>query len=558
MLGDTAVAVHPDDERYRDLIGTEIELPLTGRMIPVIADAHVDPEFGTGAVKVTPGPRPERLRDRPAPRPADDHDDGRAGPDRRHRHRVRRPGPVRGPGRGAGEAARAGPDRRREAALPALGRALGALAGADRAAAVAAVVRQGRPAGPGGRRRGAFGRGRGQPAVDGRALLRLGGQPARLVHQPPAVVGPPHPGLVLTRRRRAGVPRARARRRPTGWTQDEDVLDTWFSSGLWPFSTLGWPEQTEDLATFYPNTVLVTGYDILFFWVVRMMMFGVYAMDGVAPFHTIALHGIVRDEFGRKMSKSRGNGIDPIEWMDSYGTDAMRFAFVRGANPGADLPMGEEQVSAAPELLHEAVERDPVRTAQRRQRRGRPAGRTDRGRRLDRVAAERRHRPGRRATTRSSSSPRRPNLLYHFAWDEVCDWYVELAKANLNGTDVQAAADHPPGARRGAGRAAAAAASGHAVHHRGAVDGADRRRVGDDRGLARAGREPFRRRRPRSASTRSGPWSPRSAGSVPSRVCALASECRRGCPAWPMIVRRRFERCCAWSSLVPISHRRPS
>ena len=125
------------------------------------------------------------------------------------------------------------------------------------------------------------------------------------------------------------------------------MLDTWFSSGLWPFSTLGWPDDTVDLRRYYPTSVLVTGYDILFFWVARMMMFGLYAMDGEPPFHTIALHGMVRDEHGKKMSKSAGNTVDPIAWMDQFGTDAVRFALARGANPGTDMPLGEDAVVAA-------------------------------------------------------------------------------------------------------------------------------------------------------------------------------------------------------------------
>ncbi len=127
-----------------------------------------------------------------------------------------------------------------------------------------------------------------------------------------------------------------------GYTQDPDVLDTWFSSGLWPFSTLGWPEQTDDLKKFYPTTVLVTGYDILFFWVARMMMFGLYAMDGQPPFKTVALHGMVRDQYGKKMSKSFGNVIDPLDWIARYGADATRFTLLRGANPGSDVAISED------------------------------------------------------------------------------------------------------------------------------------------------------------------------------------------------------------------------
>ncbi|MEI9907551.1 MAG: class I tRNA ligase family protein [Actinomycetota bacterium] len=134
---------------------------------------------------------------------------------------------------------------------------------------------------------------------------------------------------------------------PEGYVQDPDVLDTWFSSGLWPFSTLGWPEETPDLKRYYPGSVLVTGYDILFFWVARMMMMGIFAMDGVPPFKIIALHGMVRDKFGKKMSKSRGNGIDPLEYMDRYGADAVRFTLARGANPGADQALAEEWVAGS-------------------------------------------------------------------------------------------------------------------------------------------------------------------------------------------------------------------
>ncbi len=128
----------------------------------------------------------------------------------------------------------------------------------------------------------------------------------------------------------------------TGWTQDPDVLDTWFSSGLWPMSTLGWPSESDDLAKFYPTSVLSTGYDILFFWVVRMMMFGVHQMDGKQPFDHVYLHGLIRDANGKKMSKSRGNVIDPLEWMDAYGADATRFTLARGANPGADMALADE------------------------------------------------------------------------------------------------------------------------------------------------------------------------------------------------------------------------
>ncbi|HEX4727537.1 MAG TPA: class I tRNA ligase family protein, partial [Jatrophihabitans sp.] len=226
---------------------------------------------------------------------------------------------------------------------------------------------------------------------------------------------------------------------PAGWTQDEDVLDTWFSSGLWPFATLGWPEQTADLAKFYPTTVLVTGYDILFFWVVRMMMFGLYAMDDrgpaeAVPFHAVALHGMVRDRFGKKMSKSKGNSIDPLAWMDAYGTDAVRFTFAWGANPGTDVPISEDNVASSRNfctklwnatrfaLLNGATTEGelPAELA------GADAWIVSRLQRVitevDRLYAE-------------FEFAKIADLLYHFAWDEVCDWYLELAKVSLTDAD---------------------------------------------------------------------------------------------------------------------------
>ena len=294
--------------------------------------------------------------------------------------------------------------------------------------------------------------------------------------------GPSGCASARARRRRPGGPRTR-----TCWTPGSPP-----GCGRSPPSV--GPSTTEDLATFYPNTVLVTGYDILFFWVVRMMMFGVYAMDGVAPFHTIALHGIVRDEFGRKMSKSRGNGIDPIEWMDAYGTDAMRFAFVRGANPGADLPMGDEQVHGGEQVLHQAVERHPVRPAQRRQRGRRPTVGPDRCGRLDRLPAASRDRRDRRLLRGIRVRQGGGSALALRLGRGMR--LVRRAGQGQPQRRRRPRRDHDPaGAGRGAGRATAPAASGHAVHHRGVVDGAHRRGIGHDRAVARGGSEPSRRRR---------------------------------------------------------------
>jgi valyl-tRNA synthetase len=217
-----------------------------------------------------------------------------------------------------------------------------------------------------------------------------------------------------------------------GWRQDEDVLDTWFSSALWPFSTLGWPDDTVDLRTFYPTSVLVTGYDILFFWVARMMMFGLYAMDGVQPFHEVALHGMVRDEHGKKMSKSFGNVVDPLDWVERFGADATRFTMARGANPGADVPVSEEWCAGSRNfcnklwnatrfaLLNGAHTRGPLPGAEQ-------LSAVDRWvlSRLQQVVTEV------DGQYDGYELAKVCDALYHFAWDDVCDWYLELVKPVL-------------------------------------------------------------------------------------------------------------------------------
>lgn len=217
-----------------------------------------------------------------------------------------------------------------------------------------------------------------------------------------------------------------------GWHQDTDVLDTWFSSGLWPFSTLGWPEQTPSLEKFYPNSVLVTGYDILFFWVARMMMFGLYAMDGTPPFHTIALHGMVRDQFGKKMSKSFGNAVDPLDWMDRYGADAVRFTLARGANPGVDVPIGEDWVQGSRNfankvwnatrfaMMNGATVEGPLPDASQMS----AADRWILSRLNETVAQV-------DALYEDYQFAKLSDALFHFAWDEVFDWYVELSKTTF-------------------------------------------------------------------------------------------------------------------------------
>jgi valyl-tRNA synthetase len=435
MLGDTAIAVHPDDDRYSHLVGTEVELPLVGRMIRIVADEHVDPEFGTGAVKVTPAHDPN------------DFEIGR-------RHDLPMLTVMDESGRIAGTGTRFDGMDRFEArvavreALAAQGRIV-----AEKRPYLHSVGHSSRgPHEPIEPRLsmqwfvkvGPLARAAGDAVRDGRVRVH----PKELEPRWFAWVDNMH-DWCISRQLWWGhripvwyspdgteqVCPAPGEEPPAGWTQDEDVLDTWFSSGLWPFSTLGWPERTPDLDRYYPTSVLCTGYDILFFWVARMMMFGLYAMkdrgpEGSVPFHTIALHGMVRDERGKKMSKSAGNTVDPIEWMDAYGTDAVRFTLARSANPGTDAPVGESMVQASRNfgtklwnatrfaLANGASPALPL-----------PGAPTDADAwilgRLREVAAET------DALLEDFQFAKAVEALYHFTWDELCDWYLELAKVQL-------------------------------------------------------------------------------------------------------------------------------
>ena len=427
MLGDTAVAVHPDDERYAHLIGKTVMLPLTNRHIPVVADTHVDPSFGTGAVKVTP---------------AHDPNDFEIG--QRHnlpslvimneRAIITAPGPFQGLDRLEARDAIVAALREDERIVAEKRPYVHAVGHCSRCGTVVEprlslqwFVRV-----------ESLAKAAGDAVRDGRVKI----EPASLAPRYFEWVDNMH-DWCISRQLWWGhrIPIWYSadgdeacfgpdEQPPSGWTQDPDVLDTWFSSALWPFSTLGWPEETDDLKKFYPTDVLLTGYDILFFWVIRMMMFGLYAMDGTEPFHTIVLHGLIRDKFGKKMSKSKGNTVDPLEWIDAYGADALRFTLARGANPGTDIPLGEEWVQGSRNfgnklwnatrfaLLNGATVAGDV-----------PSQLPDADRwilsRLHAVVAEV------DALYDRYEFAKIADLLYHFAWDEVCDWYVELAKISL-------------------------------------------------------------------------------------------------------------------------------
>ncbi|MFJ2131928.1 valine--tRNA ligase [Streptomyces sp. NPDC087845] len=431
MLGDTAVAVHPDDERYKHLVGRQIKLPLTNRTIPVVADHHVDPEFGTGAVKVTPAHDPNdfeigKRHDLPFLTVMDE------------RAVITVPGPFEGLDRLEARSAIVG-------ALRAEGRIV-----AEKRPYVHSVGHCSRckttveprlslqwwvKVGP-------LAKAAGDAVRDGKVKIHPQEMEKRYFdwvdnlhdwtisrqlwwgHRIPVWYGPNGEVVCVGPDDEA----------PTGegWTQDHDVLDTWFSSGLWPFSTLGWPERTDSLAKFYPNSVLVTGYDILFFWVARMMMFGLYVNDGVPPFETVVLHGMVRDEHGKKMSKSFGNVVNPLDWMDKYGSDALRFTLARGANPGTDVPIGEEWVQGSAKfankiwnatrfaLMNGATIDGELPSADE-------MSVTDRWilSRLGKTVAEV------DAYYDDFQFSKLSEALRHFAWDEVFDWYVELSKTTF-------------------------------------------------------------------------------------------------------------------------------
>jgi valyl-tRNA synthetase len=429
MLGDTAVVVHPDDDRYRHLVGREIELPLVGRRIPILADDHVDPEFGTGAVKVTPAHDPN------------DFEIGR-------RHGLPMPSIMDESGVIVGTGTEFdGMDRfeARVAVREAL-RAQGRIVAEKRPYRHSVGHSSRAPYEPIEPRLSLqwfvkvapLAKAAGDAVREGRVVVHPKELEPRWFawvdnmydwtisrqlwwgHRIPVWYGPEGEIVCL----------GPDEEPPAGWTQDDDVLDTWFSSGLWPFSTLGWPDDTADLRRYYPTSVLVTGYDILFFWVARMMMFGLYAMDGAPPFHTIALHGMVRDEHGKKMSKSAGNTVDALAWLDRFGADAVRFALARGANPGTDMPLGEDAVLAARNfttklwnatrfaLANGASTELPL-----------PAEPTDADRWI--LGRLREVRGQVDALLEDFQFAKATEALYHFTWGEFCDWYVELAKPQL-------------------------------------------------------------------------------------------------------------------------------
>ena len=444
MLGDTAIAVHPDDERYKDLIGKMVLLPIVNKEIPIVADSYVDKEFGTGAVKITP---------------AHDPNDFEVG----KRHNLEEINIMNDDGT--------------------INENGGKFAGMDRYEARKAIVAQLEEEGylvriePHNHNVGTHDRCHTtvEPMVKKQWFVKMDelAKPAieavkngdlRFVpehfdrtylhwlenirdwcisrqlwwgHRIPAYYCDECGEIVVSREQPTVCPKCGC----THLTQDEDTLDTWFSSALWPFSTLGWPEQTEDLDYFYPTSVLVTGYDIIFFWVIRMVFSG-YEHTGKSPFKDVLIHGLVRDEQGRKMSKSLGNGIDPLEVIDQYGADALRLTLVTGTAPGNDMRFSEKKILASRNFANK------VWNASRFMLMNIEKADLSNVSLADLTPADK-WILSKANTLVKDVTENMENYdlgiavakLYDFIWEEFCDWYIEMVKPRLyNDEDATKAA----------------------------------------------------------------------------------------------------------------------
>ena len=439
MLGDTAVAVHPDDDRYKDIVGKKLMLPIINREIPIIADAYVDREFGTGVVKITP---------------AHDPNDFEVG----KRHNLPEINILND-----------------DATINENG---GKFCGMDRYTAREAIVKEldemgllvriedyTHNVGTHDRCKTTI-----EPMIKKQWFVRMDELikpavkavkdgdiqliPKRMEktyfnwtdnirdwcisrqlwwgHRIPAYYCDDCGETVVAKQMPEKCPKCGG----THFTQDPDTLDTWFSSALWPFSTLGWPEQTEDLKYFYPTDVLVTGYDIIFFWVIRMIFSG-YEQMGERPFKTVLFHGLVRDSKGRKMSKSLGNGIDPLEIIDQYGADALRLTLITGNAPGNDMRFYYERVEASRNFANKIWNAsrfimmnmpeeglqvtDPVLQP------------------VDKWILSKLNALIKDATENMDHFELgiAVQKVYDFIWDEFCDWYIEMVKPRLYNTDDQ-------------------------------------------------------------------------------------------------------------------------
>ncbi len=449
MFGDMAVAVHPDDERYKDMVGKNVILPIADRLIPVIADEYPDPEKGTGAVKITP---------------AHDPNDFEVG----ERHHLDKPTCINSDATMNAMAGKyEGLDRYacRKALLQELEEKGYLVKTEDKEIAIGACYRCDTVI---------------EPMLSDQWFVQMHDLAAPAIaaaksgelqhipdrfektylhwlenirdwcisrqlwwgHRIPAYYCQDCGELIVAR----VAPSVCTKCGSANLKQDEDVLDTWFSSALWPFSTLGWPEKTKDLAYFYPTDVLVTGYDIIFFWVVRMVFSGL-EMTGELPFKHVYVHGLVRDAEGRKMSKSLGNGVDPLEIIEQYGADALRFMLMIGVSPGNDMKFQMEKVSASRNfanklwnasrfvLMNLGEGEETAKAMELGNLRADQIALADEDKWMLSVLND--------VVSDVTISMEKYDLslaaqkVYELIWDEYCDWYIELVKARLYGTDEE-------------------------------------------------------------------------------------------------------------------------
>ncbi|WP_417108440.1 valine--tRNA ligase [Hominenteromicrobium sp.] len=441
MLGDTAVAVHPDDERYKALVGKTVILPLVNKEIPIIADSYVEQDFGTGVVKITP---------------AHDPNDFEVG----LRHNL----PVINVMDDGGVINENGG---KYAGMPALEARKQIVKDLDEAGFLIKIEPIKHNVGTC-YRCGTVVEPRvstqwfvkmeplAKPAIDAVKDGDIRFIPERMDkvyynwmenikdwcisrqlwwgHQIPAWYCECGETIVSET-----VPTVCPKCGGTHLTRDPDTLDTWFSSALWPFSTLGWPDNTEELKYFYPTNTLVTGYDIIFFWVARMIFSGLEHM-GEVPFNTVFFHGLIRDAQGRKMSKSLGNGVDPLDVISVYGADALRFTLVTGNSPGNDLRFSEEKVSASRNFANKIwnaarfilmnIEGKDIDCALPKKLYTSDKWILNRFNNVTAAVTE---------NLEKFEFGMAVSKLYDFIWDDFCDWYIELAKIRMNGADEESA-----------------------------------------------------------------------------------------------------------------------
>ena len=436
MLGDTGVAVNPADDRYKDLVGRKVILPIVNKEIPVVADEYVEMDFGTGAVKMTPAHDPNDF-------------------EVAQRHNLEIITVTNDDGtmnENAGKFNGMDPMACRKAVVEELDK-LGLLVKIeDYTHNVGFCYRHGKTPVEPRLSEQWFVKMKplAEPAI---AAVREGKTkflPDRFSkiyynwmenirdwcisrqlwwgHRIPAWYCDKCGEMVVSRQDPDCCPKCGDSLR-----QDEDVLDTWFSSALWPFSTLGWPEKTEDLKYFYPTSMLVTGYDIIFFWVARMIFSGIENM-GETPFDTVLIHGLVRDEQGRKMSKSLGNGVDPLEIVEEYGADALRFSLVMGVSPGNDTRYSREKVESARNFANKVWNASRFVLMNVSEKKAFDPAKLEIA---DKWILTRLQEAIRDVSAHMEDGDfgLAATKIYDFAWSEFCDWYIELSKSRLLGED---------------------------------------------------------------------------------------------------------------------------